>query len=125
MGLSYDLTNVPNAFDSKGNITEFADQLIWLTMFVNLQEINKNNIDEWYHRLQFYALIDGFRALENITKEDLQDHIGLSTNAPYKTWNQFVAKMTKKWCQKKNFKPCNKRNPLKLKDIILSIHPTK
>lgn len=118
MALHYDVTTVPKAVDAEGNITEFADQLIWCTLFVNLQEINKHNIDEWYHRLQFYALVEGFEALEKITKQDLEDHIGLSTNAPYKTWNQFVAKVSKMWCDKKKFKPCNKLNPLKLKDCV-------
>jgi len=63
MALHYDVTTVPKAVDAEGNITEFADQLIWCTLFVNLQEINKHNIDEWYHRLQFYALVEGFEAL--------------------------------------------------------------
>jgi len=118
MALHYDYSSVPKALGADGNLTELADNLIWCTMIVNLPAITKDNLQEWYHRLQFYAKVENYKKLASITIQDLEDHIGLTTNASYKTWNEFAKKVVKLWCERNKFKPCNKRHPLTLGDII-------
>jgi hypothetical protein len=115
MSLRYDLTKIPvetitffpteeDKKNDSGFLKPKTNALIWITMFVDLNEITKKNVDEFWWRLQFLLSIDCgyFQWKEEqekkhgipcspweITKQDLIDHIGLSTNASKKTRNQF------------------------------------
>ena len=62
-----------------------TDMLIWMTMAVDLGEITEDNLDEWEFR---YGLLQGVNGPDfgikgvdfYLTREDLENHIGLSTN---------------------------------------------
>jgi len=69
--------------------------LIWASIPVGLGSIDENNIDEWCFRMAFLERLNGatftFRAEDpmSITRKDIENHIGLRTNASTKkraTW---------------------------------------
>lgn len=109
MALHYDLTDVKDAFDAEGNIKPLTNSMIWATLYVNMREITEENAEEFFVRLQLcFRLTKSGNS--DITLEDVKNHIGLKTNVPEKTWNEFVKKELKMFCQDHNFKPGRKPN---------------
>lgn len=103
MSLNWNLTKIANTEstcwrkDSSGEETMrgITHTLIFGTMAVDLGEITAKNVDEWLFRMQCIARVYGDEGWANITREQLTDHIGLSTNVISKTRKQFIAKMGK------------------------------
>lgn len=105
MALHYDLTAVKNAFDAEGNIKPLTDKMIWFTMFVNMREITMENAEEFFTRLQLSLRLGLCTQADEITLQDIKDHIGLKTNVTEKTWSQFVKKEMKMFCANKPWHP--------------------
>jgi len=104
---NYDLTDVKDAFDAEGNIKPMTDNMIWFTLWVNMGEITEENAEEFFVRLQLNFHMTKLTEMK-VTLQDVKDHIGLKTNVPEKTWNEFIKKEVKMFCQKHNFKPGRK-----------------
>lgn len=81
-----------------GQMRSLTDQLIWATMLVDLNEITDKNIDDWLARMHICSRVYGTAGAEDvyehITREQLESHIGLRTNASKKTFKQFMKKVT-------------------------------
>ena len=96
----YDL--ITTAPHSRGTENEkwhaVSDHLIWMTMAVDLGEISESNLDEWEFRLGLLQRINGAdlgmkgNPRIYITREDLENHIGLSTNVADLTRNQWLTR---------------------------------
>lgn len=71
---------------------QITERLIYATMSSGLNVITEKNIDEWLFRLKMLYLILALN-VGNITREDLINRIGLSTNASPITRTAFVKKM--------------------------------
>lgn len=114
MSLNFDLTEVQKRLgDRWEEVTTYpddigkekqrwhpvTDSLIWKTMAVDLGIIKEDNIDEWVWRLQFLQALDGAEFSDGegneayITRQDVEDHIGLRTNVINKTRKQFLEKL--------------------------------
>jgi hypothetical protein len=67
-------------------LSPVTDRLIWLCMTVDIGEITAANVDEFYWRMRFIQRLDGPNIQFNdgtevyLTKQDIIDHVGLSTN---------------------------------------------
>lgn len=99
MALNWDTRNVKDWEKKTGAL---ADMMIWLTMFVGINEITEKNSSEFFRRVSFLEKINGAFLSYNkkpkpITLEDVRSFIGLSTNASSITWSQFVRKQTHDW----------------------------
>jgi hypothetical protein len=104
MSLNWNLTKIANhkttcfKTDSSGDevMRGITHTLILTTMAVDLGEITAKNVDEWLVRLQCIARVYSDEGWSSITRQQLTDHIGLSTNVfPNKTRKQFMTKMAK------------------------------
>jgi hypothetical protein len=76
-------------------LKELTNNLIWMTIAVDLGEITAKNVDEWKFRLNCIALVYDEKWQTEITREDIAQHIGLSTNVSSTTRKQFIAKMAR------------------------------
>lgn len=83
--------------DEDGNreMRSLTNTLIWATIAVDLGSIKATNIDEWLFRLQGLAIAYGDSGWADITRAELQAHIGLSTNVVDTTRAKFVTKIAK------------------------------
>ena len=64
-----------------------TDRLIWESLAVDLGSITEENIDEWLYRMEINRAFSDYADLEFgdgtkiwITREDLENHIGMTTN---------------------------------------------
>ena len=100
MSLNFNLAGIKNYkevcyFDSSEGqgakkMSGVTNTLIWDTMVTGLNQINEKNIGEWLFRL--YVLDKIFPRPEQITRQDLVNHIGLTTNASSMTRAAFKKK---------------------------------
>lgn len=101
MSLNWNLSRIANKDtvcyrdhgDGEQRLTSLTHNLIWSTMAVDMGEITAKTVDEWHFRLQCIALVYGDQGWSDITREDIANHIGLSTNVIKRTRKQFLAKM--------------------------------
>lgn len=101
MSLNWNLSKIANTEsvcwrkDSSGEETMrgITHTLIFATIAVDLGEITAKNVDEWLFRMQCIARVYNDEGWANITREQLTDHIGLSTNVSNRTRKQFMGKM--------------------------------
>jgi hypothetical protein len=70
-------------------MSQLTNALIWATMIVSLGEITKRNIDEWLFRLEYLREVNQDPFTAHVSREDLEKHIGLYTNASQRTRAQF------------------------------------
>ena len=94
------------------NVTQ---KCVWMTMTVGLNHISDDNIDEWMRRIELlkdagcggYVMFHDLQFNEDelkfekqiereVTREDLERRIGLSTNATTSTKREFDAQMKRK-----------------------------
>lgn len=95
MALTYDLTGIKNwselCFHEDRVFKVRSENIIFITLGVEMGEITEKNLDEFYWRIKVWA-----RALGTdfkITKGELALHIGLKTNVKTITKKQFLAKI--------------------------------
>jgi hypothetical protein len=86
-----------------------TEVLIFATMAVGINEITKENSDEFYARLNFVEKIDGPSLIKNgepanISFEDVNSHIGLTTNASEITRSKFLSAFGKTLDRIKKYK---------------------
>mgnify|MGYP003641135139 CR=1 FL=1 len=62
--------------------------IIDATKDVHMNKITKKNCKEFYRRLKVLQIV-GFTPIENLRLEDIEEHIGLSTNAETLTYKAF------------------------------------
>jgi|TARA_R110001632_G_scaffold88785_2_gene191831 hypothetical protein len=62
--------------------------IIDATKDVHMNKITKKNCKEFYRRLKVLQIV-GFTPIENLRLNDIQEHIGLSTNAETLTYKAF------------------------------------
>jgi hypothetical protein len=109
MSLNWDITNVQNKDEvcwiiasedyptrgiSKGSkvLNPVTESLIFASMATGIGTITEENASEVYARISFIEKVsgalmyrgEGWEGLPNITPEEVQAHIGLSTNASFK-----------------------------------------
>jgi hypothetical protein len=77
-----------------------TDSLIWRCLACDMSGISKGNVDEFFWRVRLLQRLDGANwhfgvdgTPVYITKQDIIDHIGLTTNVSQKTRTQFLAKI--------------------------------
>jgi hypothetical protein len=71
------------------NITE---AIIFTCMCLDIGEITKTNVDEWYARLEVWHLLHG-NTTQKIQPLDVYRHIGLRTNVGYVTEAKWIGKI--------------------------------
>ena len=76
-----------------GKLNPLTHKLIWETMVTGLDEITKDNLEEWLFRLAVTYRVYGSDG-DKITREDLEQHIGLRTNASRMTHAKFMKRMS-------------------------------
>ena len=62
--------------------------IIDATKDVHMNKITKKNCKEFYRRLKVLQIV-GFTPIENLRLEDIEEHIGLTTNADTLTYKAF------------------------------------
>jgi hypothetical protein len=89
----------------KQRLNPITDALIWRSLLVGLNKITEKNLDEWMYRIYCNEIVfqDPFKAYDfhetegwverPFCKQDLIDHIGLSTNVSNTTRKQFWKKL--------------------------------
>ena len=113
MALSWDLTKIDNRKElcfipdkeeeGKGRLHAVTEVLIWATILVGFHQITEKNYKEFHRRLIEWEVVaggmlsvgmkDGTRTDRMPTIEEVQAHIGLSTNASSKTSRQWLANL--------------------------------
>jgi len=83
-----------------------TDSLIWATMALGISKITLKNYEEFYTRLKFSEDLNG-QLVRNwdyanekavpVTVEDIERHIGLSTNASRYSRAEFIKRQIKIW----------------------------
>jgi type I site-specific restriction endonuclease len=103
VSLSWDITKVKDYKDlyireereqDECELHPMTERLIFLTMEVDLMEITEKNVDEWLIRLEMMKKA-GWAPRNEITRTDIERHVGLRTNVATKTRSQFRAKLIK------------------------------
>ena len=98
MSLNYDLSRIANwqeLLDSaSGCMTPMTEAVIFLTLFVGMNEITEKNAVEFACRVHLFEtygdpLLKGLDGPVRITLADIQRHIGLRTNANLLTRARF------------------------------------
>ena len=119
MSLDWNLEKIKNHeelcfyTDEAGNecMNPITDTLLWCTMFVGMGEITKKNAPQFYARVRFMEVMQESpfnyegsgdeRQPRPITLEDVENHIGLSTNVYDRDTNyRWVAKQGKQFLEK-------------------------
>jgi hypothetical protein len=123
MSLNYDLTKVTNfkkvchvlnpeipkdeRTESYGfKLNPITEALIWITIGVDIPEITKKNVNEFYWRMRFIQKFKEIKILNGTDKlgrihtfnpnlKQIKAHIGLKTNASNYTRAQFMQRMKK------------------------------
>ena len=110
MALHFELKNVKDfqtkCFSLMGRINPKTEALIWTTMSVGMNKITEENYKEFHTRYTFANQLMGW--VQDISLEDVQEHIGLWTNATERTWNQFTKIVIENWCRDNKFNPKKK-----------------
>ena len=83
------------------NLNPITDTLIWGCMNVGMSEITNKNWKDFYLRINFLENMKGtFLTNENgkyyITKKDVYNHIGLSTNVSYEPRSKWLNRYFKR-----------------------------
>lgn len=90
-----------NGEDPKYRINPVTDALIWTTLIVGVPKITEKNVDEFHRRVRMFEHVCGPVLTKNcgtpspLTREQIEQHIGLSTNADTCTVTQFNKKVAK------------------------------
>jgi hypothetical protein len=100
MSLNWNLSKIANKdtvcftqHEDGQRLTGLTHALIWATIAVDLGQITAKNITEWQIRLQMIAVAYGDPAWGEITRQQLEAHIGLSTNVSNTTRTKFLRKI--------------------------------
>ena len=109
MSLDWNVNKIKNHDQvcfTNGEMNHSTEMLIFLTMVVGINQITEKNAREFYERLAIYERLSGaFRTTHvegggrtevRFTPQEVEAHIGLSTNADSLTANQFAAKIMKR-----------------------------
>jgi len=111
MALKHDIKKIPDRFAIiKGDevqpdkIHHITEALIWASITIGINKITKENVDEWWLRINMMMRADNFVMLYNTTIDakynpsiqDIKDRIGLSTNAAPRTRAQFMNLLKRK-----------------------------
>ncbi len=108
MSLNYDLSAISErlgdkAFDelisdpqNNENMHPVTNALIWATMTVSLNGITEATVDEFWFRLSLLQALDGpmLKGAKHkiyITRQDVEDHIGLRTNVTSRRRNAWLS----------------------------------
>jgi hypothetical protein len=99
MALNWDASKVEGWKEKAGSV---ADMVIWMTMFVGINQITEKNYEEFYSRAALLEKLFGASLLKGgeprpMTLEDIKAYIGLSTNASTLTRIQFNKRQTDRW----------------------------
>lgn len=76
-----------------------TDSLVWLSLSIDLSEIKESNIDEWVWRVAVAQRTNDLGTLQSIdetfyiSREDIENHIGLSTNVSRRSRKDFINKV--------------------------------
>lgn len=79
MSLNWNTSKVENWEEKQKTHWNTLEFLIWESMSTGMGCITESNVDEWYYRIQRNKLEGGYK-LSDITKEDIQMWVGLTTN---------------------------------------------
>lgn len=99
--LTWSIRNIPN-FESlliNGELSSVTKEIILSAMDIGLGTVTEENIDEWLIRLRIsdtsspYYLPD---MMPPITRNDLTQHIGLTTNVSTTTRSAFMKVISKR-----------------------------
>lgn len=98
MSLNYDLSRITNWQDllnSSGCTTPMTEAVIFLTLFIGMNEITDKNAIEFACRAELFEtygdpLLKGPDGPVRIALSDIQRHIGLRTNATPFTRARFI-----------------------------------
>lgn len=97
MALNWNISKIANkdtvCYEDGQSLTSLTHSLIWATIAVDLGQITAKNIGEWQIRLQMIAVAYGDPAWGEITRKQLEAHIGLSTNVSNTTRTKFLRKI--------------------------------
>ena len=123
MSLNWDLTKIKNYEelcwkkdeDDTVRLNVVTDSLIWLTMAIGIGKITEENAPEVYGRIAAYEKLFGSFMIQfdnngkqrvYITPEDVNNHIGLSTNVSKETEASFRKRIVDNFMreQKQKFK---------------------
>lgn len=94
MSLNFELSDIENyretGYDAEGVLRPETKSLIFATMVVGIGRITEGNAAEFYARLHAFERLSGTYLTEQgkdvyLTPEDVQRHIGLSTNVANET----------------------------------------
>lgn len=94
-------TSVNKTPEGKAKWHEVTDSLVWLSLTIGLNHLHKDNIEEWSERI---AAVQGIYGADfafddetkiYITREDLENHVGMRTNAGRMTKTAFYARLMK------------------------------
>ena len=89
-----------------------TDCLIWASMSLGLGSITEENVDEWTWRMSLWQRLRGPHIKTNkrairITREDIENHIGMITNVADETRRKWLSRALKNYnCfhEAKNFR---------------------
>lgn len=95
----------------KGRWHPVSDALVWICLIIKMSGITEKNADEFYDRLVALQAVAGGEILTSegkvfITKEDVQNHIGLRTNVQNKSMASFKSDLYHRAIQEGN-RLCN------------------
>lgn len=114
MSLNFDLSAVKNyetvtthpndLNEEKQRWHPVTDALIWKMLAIDINSIKEDNVDEVWFRIRLLQILDGpeFRwgghsgveqSEASLTKQDVIDHIGLSTNVSTKSRKDWLVKV--------------------------------
>ena len=116
MALTWDITAIQNTKElcwipskeesGKVELNPVTNTLIWATMLIGFSKITEKNYKEFYRRLIEFEVIVGRGMLDYWeegewksrmpTLQEIQDHVGLSTNATVqenKKWSSTLARL--------------------------------
>ena len=115
MALTYDLTavkdwkeNYPNITNADGEerLNDVTNMLIFVSMVTGIREITEANSEEVFTRIRMSETIhggyfsDGNGGYRNVTLKEIEDHIGLKTNATDISKAKFNGSMNKQMREK-------------------------
>ena len=66
-------------------ISPATSAMIWMTMFVGIGQLTEKTAPEFYARMVMSDKLNDIPAKQRLSWEDVQRHIGLSTNVTYET----------------------------------------
>lgn len=72
---------------------EMTEAVICACLAVELGKITKDNVVDFYTRISLWEGAFGALTHRKITLEDVEHHVGLSTNVQNRSWQQFAAKL--------------------------------